>query len=71
MVVGQACLYTAAVTGRPRVAAIFAAVLGSLFGFLYVVLRLESLSLLAGALGLFVILSAVMAATRRMGPGRS
>jgi inner membrane protein len=71
MVMGQASLYTAAVTGRAALAAIFAAVLGSLFGFLYVVLRLESLALLGGALGLFAMLSAVMAATRRMGPGRS
>ncbi|MBR0653077.1 cell envelope integrity protein CreD [Roseomonas terrae] len=67
MVMGQAGLYTAAVTGRVLLATIFAGVLGVLFGFLYVVLRMESMALLAGALGLFALLSAVMAATRRMG----
>jgi len=68
MVMGQASLYTAAVTGRARLAAIFAGVLAALFGFLYVVLQSESMALLAGALGLFAVLSAVMAATRRMAP---
>lgn len=66
MVMGQASLYTAAVTGRAWLAAIFAGVLAALFGFLYVVLQSESMALLAGALGLFAVLSAVMAATRRM-----
>ncbi len=68
MVMGQASLYTAAVTGRRLLAAIFAGVLAALFGFLYVVLRSESVALLAGALGLFAALSAVMVATRRIGP---
>ncbi|MBW6399107.1 cell envelope integrity protein CreD [Roseomonas sp. HJA6] len=67
MVMGQASLYTAAVTGRARLAVIFAGVLAALFGFLYVVLRLESLALLAGALVLFAMLSAVMVGTRRLG----
>lgn len=66
LVMGQASLYTAAVTGRGGLAAIFAGVLAGLFGFLYVVLQSESMALLAGALGLFAVLSAVMAATRRM-----
>lgn len=66
MVMAQASLYTAAVTGRRMLATLFAGVLAGLFGFLYVVLRLESLALLAGALVLFAMLSAVMAATRRM-----
>ncbi len=67
MVMGQACLYTAAVTRRAGLAAIFAGVLAALFGFLYVVLQSESMALLSGALGLFAVLSAMMAATRRMG----
>lgn len=66
MVMGQASLYTAGVTGRVRLAAVFAGVLALLFGFLYVVLRMESMALLAGALGLFALLSAVMMATRRI-----
>ncbi|MBR0680184.1 cell envelope integrity protein CreD [Roseomonas eburnea] len=66
MVMGQASFYTAAVTGRARLAIVFAGVLAILFGFLYVVLRMESMALLAGALGLFALLSAVMMATRRI-----
>lgn len=66
MVMAQASLYTAGVTGRARLAAVFAGVLAVLFGFLYVVLRMESMALLAGALGLFALLSAVMVATRRI-----
>ncbi|CAH0204729.1 cell envelope integrity protein CreD [Roseomonas sp. CECT 9278] len=64
MVMAQACLYTAGVTGRVRLAAVFGGVLAALFGFLYVVLRMESMALLAGAIGLFALLSAVMLATR-------
>ncbi len=66
MVMGQAGLYTAAVVGRRLLAAIFAAVLAGLFGFLYVVLSLESFSLLVGAVALFAALSAVMLVTRRV-----
>jgi inner membrane protein len=64
MVMGQASLFTAGVTGRVGLAGVFAAVLAALFGFLYVVLRMESMALLAGAIGMFALLSAVMMATR-------
>ena len=65
-VLAQASLYTLSVVRRPLLAAVFAGVLGALFGFLYVVLSLDSFALLAGAVGLFVALSAVMAVTRRI-----
>jgi inner membrane protein len=65
-VLGQSSLYTLSVTGRARLAAIFAGVLGCLFGFLYVVLSLDSYSLLSGTLALFVVLSVVMVVTRRV-----
>lgn len=65
-VMAQASLYTAAVTGRRLLAAIFAGVLAALFGFLYVVLSLEALSLLVGTLALFLVLSVVMAVTRKV-----
>lgn len=64
-VLAQASLYTWSVVRRPGLAAVFAGVLGALFAFLYVVLSLDSFALLAGTAGLFVALSAVMAATRR------
>lgn len=65
-VAAQASAYTLAVTKRPRLAAIFAGVLATLFAFLYVVLSLESYALLTGAVALFAALSLVMVATRRV-----
>jgi len=66
MVLLQASLYTATVSRRPRHAVIFGAMLGALFGFLYVLLSLETYSLLVGAVALFAVLSAVMMLTRRV-----
>jgi inner membrane protein len=65
-IVMQASFYTWSVTGRFRLAGLFATILGGLFGFLYILLSLDAYSLLAGSAGLFVLLSAVMAATRRI-----
>lgn len=66
MILAQASLYTVAVARRVLPAAIFAAMLATLFGFLYVVLSLETYSLLMGSLALFVVLSVVMALTQRV-----
>jgi inner membrane protein len=65
-VMAQASLYTFSVVGLVRLAAIFAAVLGLLFGFIYVLLGLETFSLLAGTAALFAALSAIMVVTRRL-----
>ena len=65
-VMAQASLYTLSVVRRVRLAGIFAAVLGGLFGFLYVVLSLDSYALLAGTVALFAILSVIMVVTRRV-----
>ena len=65
-VVVQASLFTWSVTKRARLAALFAAMSTAVFGFQYVVLSLESFSLLVGAVALFLILSVIMAATRRV-----
>lgn len=65
-VLAQATAYTATVTRRRPLTAWFGAVLAGLFGFLYVVLSLESYALLAGTAALFAVLSVVMAATRRV-----
>jgi inner membrane protein len=62
----QASLYTVAVTRRWGLALRFFAILGALFGFLYVVLTLETYSLVAGSLALFVALSLVMVVTRHL-----
>jgi len=66
MVLLQASLYTAAVTRSTRRATVFASVLAVLFAFLYVLLSLETYSLVVGSLALFTALSVVMIVTRRL-----
>ena len=72
-IVLQSGLYSLAVLRSRRHAAVFSTLVVLLYGFLYVVLGLESWSLLVGAVALFVALSAVMFATRNVdwhGAGR-
>jgi inner membrane protein len=66
MVTAQAGAYTAMVTRRRGLALVFAAALSGMFGFVHVVLSLESYALLAGAVALFAALSLLMAVTRRV-----
>jgi inner membrane protein len=40
--------------------------LGALYGYLYLLLRLEDAALLAGSIGLFAMLALLMLATRRV-----
>ena len=49
-----------------RGAGLMLAALVALYSYLYLLLRLEDYSLLAGALGLFVMLAGVMFLTRRV-----
>jgi inner membrane protein len=65
-IVAQSGLYSLAVLRSRRHAAVFSGLLVLLYGFLYVVLGLESWALLVGALALFAALSAVMFATRNV-----
>lgn len=58
--------YARAVLGGGGGGASVAGSLAILYGFLYLLLRLEDYALLAGTLGLFVVLAAVMYVTRRM-----
>ena len=60
----QSTLYTAAVSRRFVPTLMFAAMLSSLFGFLYVLLGLETYSLLIGAVALFIVVSALMVLTQ-------
>jgi inner membrane protein len=64
MVLLQSTLYTAAVSRRFMPTLMFAAMLSSLFGFLYVLLGLETYSLLIGAVALFIVVSALMVLTQ-------
>ena len=72
MVLFQSTLYTAAVSRRFMPTLMFAAMLSSLFGFLYVLLGLETYSLLIGAVALFIVVSALMVLTQMVKwPARS
>jgi inner membrane protein len=55
----------AVLNGRKQAASVLTS-LASLYGFLYLLLRLEDYALLAGSIGLFVVLAGVMYATRKM-----
>ena len=58
--------YAGAVLNGWRPGSSVAAALLVLYGFLYLLLRLEDYALLAGSAGLFVVLAIVMYLTRRM-----
>ncbi len=58
--------YARAVLNGVRQAATVLASLASLYGFLYLLLRLEDYALLAGSVGIFIVLALVMFITRRM-----
>jgi inner membrane protein len=49
-----------------KVAAIFASVLGSLYAFIFVLIRLEDTALLVGSIGLFIVLALVMYFSRKV-----
>ncbi|WKE65879.1 cell envelope integrity protein CreD [Gallaecimonas kandeliae] len=58
--------YSLAVLGSRRLAALVAGVLTLLYGYIYVILQLEDMALLMGAVGLFAVLALVMYLTRRL-----
>ena len=58
--------YWAGVLRGWRQGATLAVMLTALYGYLYLLLRLEDFALLAGTTGLFVMLALVMALTRRV-----
>jgi inner membrane protein len=59
-------VYTRSISGKKSLALIMGIIITGLYGFLYVLLRIEDYSLLIGSLGLFVILSLVMIFTRKI-----
>jgi inner membrane protein len=66
MTTGLIGAYLAHIAQSRRKGAVGAGVLAGLYGYLYVLLQLEDLSLLAGALGLFASLAAFMWFTRKV-----
>ncbi|HWA44752.1 MAG TPA: cell envelope integrity protein CreD [Hypericibacter adhaerens] len=66
MTTGLIGAYLAHIAGSRRRGLIGAGVLAGLYGYLYVLLQLEDMSLLAGSLGLFAALAAFMWFTRKV-----
>jgi inner membrane protein len=71
LVTAQASLYTFSVTRGLRASAGFAAMLATVFGFFYFLVRLESYALVIGSATLFIVLTIIMAATEIVGVGQS
>lgn len=59
-------LYAKGHFGNWRAAGIFAGILTLLYGFIFVLIRLEDTALLVGSIGLFIILSIAMYASRKV-----
>ena len=66
IVVALVGAYAHAILASLRRAVLVGGVLGALYVYLYVLLRIESYALLVGSLGLFATLVVVMYATRRV-----
>lgn len=66
MATSMVALYIAKIAGGWRRGGTVAVLLGTVYGFLYVVLQLEDYALLVGSLGVFVVLAATMYATRNV-----
>jgi inner membrane protein len=59
-------IYTGAHFKSGKTAALFGSILSMLYGFIFVLIRLEDTALLVGSIGLFVILAIVMFASRKI-----
>jgi inner membrane protein len=66
MVVGLVTTYVRFVLARWSRALAMGALLGGLYGFLFVLLQIQDYALLVGSLGLFVVLATIMWITRRV-----
>lgn len=64
MTIGLVTFYSSSVLKRGNRALLIGAVLGALYGYLYLILQLEEFALLAGSLVLFCLLAGAMYATR-------
>ena len=64
---GLILLYAKAVLKDGKRLGVMSGILGGIFGYLFLVLRMEDQALVAGTLLLFVLLGAIMYATRNVG----
>lgn len=65
-VVAMITLYTRTVLAQPKLTLLVSASLAVLYTFIYVIIQLEDYALLAGSIGLFAILGAVMYFSRKI-----
>lgn len=65
-VIGLVSIYSASVLKKTKFAVFVAASLTALYSFIYVIIQLENYALLAGSIGLFVILAIVMYVSRKV-----
>lgn len=65
-VIGLISLYTSSVLKKNKFAVFIAAALSALYLFIYVIIQLENYALLAGSIGLFIILGIVMFISRKV-----
>jgi len=70
-VVLQTGLFTRAIMNSWRRCLVFSGVLAAVYGYLYLLLDLEEMSLLAGSIGLFVLVSLAMFVLRKLNPSES
>jgi inner membrane protein len=66
MIAGLVTSYAWSILGSVSRAASMGGIISGLYGFLYVLISLEDFALLAGSLALFLVLAALMYATRRV-----
>jgi inner membrane protein len=65
-VVGLIGIYTTSIVKSRYLVLMLAGILASIFGFIFIILQLEDFALLAGSIGLFVVLAIVMYYSRNI-----
>jgi inner membrane protein len=65
-VIGLIAFYSAAVLSNKKMAVMLAASLSAIYGFLFIIIQIETYALLFGSIGLFIILALTMYFTRKI-----
>jgi inner membrane protein len=58
--------YSGSVLGNKKMAYMLAASLAAIYGFLFIIIQIETYALLVGSIGLFIILALTMYYTRKI-----
>ena len=65
-IIGLTSIYTKSISGKINITILMSIMLVCFFSFLFIILQLEDYSLLAGSIGLFIILTIIMIGTRKI-----